>query len=151
MNEIVSLPIVQYCAEEVDRQMDSPLAVAWMVRAWAKAIEFYEGAHPLTQGVIETLGQIIKPHKNASGFRTVQVWVGSAKCPPPQEVRPMMQTFVAQFEQMTPAEAYLEFERCHPFVDGNGRCGKIILCWRAGTLRDPYQITIPNPWNIANP
>jgi fido (protein-threonine AMPylation protein) len=50
---------------------------------------------------------------------------------------------------MTPDEAYLEFEEIHPFVDGNGRAGKIIFNWLADSLGDPKMP--PNFWGIYNP
>lgn len=54
--------------------------------------------------------------------------------------------------QTTPTAAdvwYKEFEDIHPFVDGNGRTGKILYNWLNGTLKVP---TIPfNWWGIANP
>jgi fido (protein-threonine AMPylation protein) len=53
---------------------------------------------------------------------------------------------------MTALEAYKEFEFIHPFEDGNGRTGKIILNWINGTLLDP--IFPPNDifgYEISNP
>jgi fido (protein-threonine AMPylation protein) len=53
---------------------------------------------------------------------------------------------------MAPLEAYVEYEEIHPFVDSNGRTGKIILNYLNGTLLDP--IFPPNDiWGdwISNP
>lgn len=44
---------------------------------------------------------------------------------------------------------YFEYENIHPFVDGNGRSGKILYNYLLGRLDDP--IMPPNFWNIGNP
>ena len=46
---------------------------------------------------------------------------------------------VSTFEG-TADDAYLEFQRIHPFVDGNGRVGKILHNWLNDTLHDPILV-----------
>ncbi len=93
--------------------------------------------------------------KQPGAFRTGQVWVGGATpalahfVPPPPEA---LDDLLASFErflhvpsaQMPPllkaALAHVQFETIHPFSDGNGRLGRLlialILC-NEGVLRDP--------------
>jgi fido (protein-threonine AMPylation protein) len=48
-----------------------------------------------------------------------------------------MKKWEENLPNMTPEQAYYEFEIIHPFRDGNGRTGKIIYNWLMGTLRAP--------------
>jgi hypothetical protein len=69
--------------------------------------------------------------------------------PPPEAVPELMEGFLDQFDSMAPEEAYFAYLEIHPFGDGNGRIGKILLNWRAKTLDDPIMPS--NPWGISNP
>ena len=65
-----------------------------------------------------------------------------------------METFVERVNSgaegtFTPEEAYFEFEYIHPFRDGNGRTGKIILNLLNRSMSDPIWPT--NKWGIRNP
>ncbi len=86
-------------------------------------------------------------------FRSGQVWVGGASpavatfVPPPPEA---LDTLLAAFERflhetsvpplVKAALAHVQFETIHPFSDGNGRLGRLlialILC-NEGVLREP--------------
>lgn len=143
------LSIIRYCAEEVERQQDSPMAVGWMCEAWAFAYDQHAAELPLTTALIECVGMLVHPEENPYGFRRVAVRVGDHLCPDWQEIPPRMAKWVAALNAVTPEEAYREFQEIHPFRDGNGRTGKILYNWLAGTLDAPKMP--PNFFGGANP
>jgi hypothetical protein len=148
--------IVTYCAEEVGRQyaysddaQTAARAVGWMVDAWVWAMRKREWGHVVTLKTIEKLGEIVEPGRNARGIRRVGVRVGDHVCPSPSDVPRLLSRWVDMQTAMTASEAYKEYELIHPFVDGNGRTGKILFNWLGGTLDAPTMP--PNFWGCANP
>lgn len=135
--------VIQYVTEEVRRQghdvtkLDGIQRVGWMLQAWGLAIQLsQEMAAPEIEDVIN-LAEIIEPGLNEHGVRTVGVRVGGRICPAPDEVMPRLERLWAEGNLLTPVEFYKEFELIHPFCDGNGRAGKILLNWLNNTLLDP--------------
>ena len=93
--------------------------------------------------------------KQPGAFRTSQNWIGGTRPgnamfvpPPPQEVMPALhdlESFLHDKKDRLPplikaGLAHVQFETIHPFLDGNGRLGRLLitlyLCER-GILRAP--------------
>lgn len=88
-------------------------------------------------------------------FRRTQNWIGGTRPgnahfvpPPPQEVEPCMgalEAFMHQPDETMPvlvkaALAHVQFETIHPFLDGNGRLGRLLialLLHEGGLLAEP--------------
>jgi len=153
---MIDMKLVQYCCEEVERQQARPIAVYWMLGAWERAMSDWSTAgieksrrsvHP---GWIRGWGQRVDPVKNGAGWRQVQVWVGYHVPPIPELVQVAVLNLCEDINDGLGAdEAYKRFQEIHPFVDGNGRTGKILYNFILGTLSDPKMP--PNFWGIANP
>lgn len=132
--------VIEYVTEEVRRQghdiqvLDGIERVAWMLAAWRWAA--LSSPKPCIFDAIH-LGELIEREKNINGIRKCGVRVGSRICPHPEEVPRLLDRLFENRDAMTPLEFYKEFEMIHPFVDGNGRTGKVLLNWLNGTLLDP--------------
>jgi len=93
--------------------------------------------------------------KNPGEFRTTQNWIGGTRPgnalyvpPPPDELGACLDAFEKFIHRPTPdipplikaALLHLQFESIHPFLDGNGRLGRLLvtlyLCTE-GVLRQP--------------
>jgi len=93
--------------------------------------------------------------KDPGEFRRSQNWIGGTRpgnaafVPPPQEEVPNciaeLEKFLHDIPARTPtlvkaALAHVQFETIHPFLDGNGRVGRLLitllLCYE-GALREP--------------
>jgi Fic/DOC family len=141
--------VLKYIAEEVDRQQDRPLAVWWMSQAWQLAQQHASTRADVTPMLIESWGRLVTP-KNSEGFRRVNVTVGGRICPPPALVPRMVENLcVSIADGLLEDAAYYEFQKIHPFVDGNGRTGKILYNYIRRTLDRPAMP--PNFFGCSNP
>lgn len=113
---------------------------------------FHHIEEDLSQELIKQLGIII--NKNISevdGYRKVRVVIQGAEHIPPgaEEVPQAMMYFVYNFLHteyddifVKLADMHLQYERIHPFSDGNGRTGRLLLNFEL--LRQGYApIVIP--------
>ena len=75
-------------------------------------------------------------------FRIVKIQVGDdTNFPEPKEVSYLVKEYMESFDHMDSWEAHNEFEKIHPFIDLNGRVGRII--WLTKALREGYNFGIP--------
>lgn len=91
--------------------------------------EFNEG---FVRKLNETINRDIKDNEE---YRTVQVFIrGSEHIPPaPEKVPNLMNYFIYNYNHDEQnifyklAKYHIEFEKIHPFEDGNGRTGRLLL------------------------
>ncbi len=112
------------------------LRVEWMQEAWDYArIHAEDGGVPGRRHGLG-IGALVEQIKNAEGYRQVNVRVGYRICPDWRDV-PYLMTLLWKAQEMEPLEVYRAFEIIHPFEDGNGRTGKVLLAWLQNKLDDP--------------
>lgn len=87
---------------------------------------------------IKSLNETINKNiKETDEYRTVQVFIrGSEHIPPaPEKIPNLMNYYVYNYNNDTQeifnkiAKYHIEFEKIHPFEDGNGRTGRLLLTY----------------------
>ena len=146
--EGVTAPVVDIVLAEAD-EVGPPSAAAWVAANLAAVTEAVEGAHagPLT---VESLGAWHRtlmtgsptPAQHVGVLRTEQGWIGGTSpldahlvTPPPEKVPALIDDLIAYVnrDDIDPvsqaAIAHAQFEIIHPFADGNGRVGRVLVAW----------------------
>lgn len=93
---------------------------------------------------------ILKCHKDllwaldpriAGKIRTVNVMVGGRQCPDHANVEGLLKNWLhwvnglklegySRMKEIAIQQMHVEFEKIHPFQDGNGRVGRMIMNWQ---------------------
>lgn len=124
----------------------SPLSLDDAVEAW----QYLRGEEHLTEKVILKTHKILmrtrELDKSQKGkWRTYNVRVGNRVCPPFQEIPGLMWKWRFDSIRKSPPiddkELHIQFEHIHPFADGNGRVGRMLMNWqRIKKLNKPILI-----------
>jgi Fic family protein len=138
--------------------LDDVVEVSNYVRALEHGVKRMRGGFPLSNRLIREVHEILLSRGRGAGkspgeFRRSQNWIGGTRPgnarfvpPPPHRVPGAMGT-LEKFvhDTATPALVkaalwHLQFETIHPFLDGNGRVGRLmvtLLLCAEGVLREP--------------
>ena len=145
---------------ESPQQDDDVTEVSNYVAALEHGLERIHGGFPLSNRLIRELHGILLrsgrgSEKLPGEFRRSQNWIGGSRpsnavyVPPPHTA---VEDCMAQLERFLHAEddgistivraglAHAQFESIHPFLDGNGRVGRLLIAFvlhQSGVLRQP--------------
>jgi Fic family protein len=136
------------------------LEVSRYVAAMEHGLDRLRGGFPLSLRLIRELhGELLSTgrgrERNPGEFRTSQNWIGGptpARAvfvpPPPDQLLPCLDALERFLHAEYPplpilvraALVHVQFETIHPFLDGNGRIGRLLVTLMlvaAGTMRSP--------------
>lgn len=112
-------------------------------RAW----NFVKEEKTLDKRIISTIHYYLLRHLNseiAGRFRNCNVYIGGKIAPNPHLASAMLDNWLLDHANAKTEEeikkAHIEFEHIHPFEDGNGRVGRIIINWQR--LKNKLPIAI---------
>jgi Fic family protein len=140
--------------------LDDVREVSNYVAAMERGLKRLRGGFPLSNRLLREIHGILLSHGRGSekapgDFRHSQNWVGGARPgkalfvpPPAQEVDGCMaalERFLHDDKIALPVlvkagMAHVQFETIHPFLDGNGRVGRLLITFllcQAGVLQEP--------------
>ncbi len=140
--------------------MDDVQEVSNYVAAMKSGISLLQDGLPISIRLLRELhGTLLRKgrgsHRSPGEFRRSQNWIGGTRPgnalyvpPPPQSVADCMgdlERFVHDQENPLPllvraAFAHVQFETIHPFLDGNGRLGRLLITLMLhaeGALKEP--------------
>lgn len=127
--------------------VDDVVQVSNYVSAMTYGLEWVNRGDPITVRLIRDLHTVLLDGTRGSSlydgqFRPVQNWIGGARpelaeyVPPPPEEVPQLMAELERFlnHQTAPlpsliiaALGHAQFEMIHPFLDGNGRIGRLLI------------------------
>jgi len=146
--EGVTAPVVDIVLAEASDEV-GPSAAAWVAANLAAVTEALEDASagPVT---VESLCRWHRtlmtgsptPSRHVGIVRDEQGWIGGTSpldahlvTPPPEEVPALLDDLIAYANRddldavSQAAIAHAQFEIIHPFADGNGRVGRVLIAW----------------------
>jgi Fic family protein len=165
--EGVTAPVVEVVLAEEHLSDHGDGAAAWVagnLAAVAQAVASARGEEPLN---VETLLEWHRtlmtgsptPERYIGVIRNEQGWIGGTSpldahlvTPPPQELARLLEDLVVYVNRVDvdpvaqAAIGHAQFENIHPFGDGNGRVGRVLVAW---ILTRRLALLVPPPVSVA--
>ncbi len=146
--------------EPFDTPLDDVLEVSNYIAAMRHGLERLRGGFPLSLRLIREIHEVLLRTGRGCGtmpgeFRRSQNWIGGTRPgtaafvpPPPQEVETCLgawERFIHEDQPTLPllvriGLVHVQFETIHPFLDGNGRLGRLLITFMlcdAAVLHEP--------------
>lgn len=118
------------------------------IHAW----EYLKNEKELTIDVVLKTHKLLMLHQNISPadkgyFRTCRVRIGDRYGFPPKEIRSSMEIWLEDVKctveiggENNMKADHIVYENIHPFVDGNGRTGRMFLNWERLQVKFPILV-----------
>lgn len=111
----------------------------WATRDAFSAWEYINKFDKLNNAIVQETHKILmrkQPmlYEDKGRWRKVPVWIGGVqKAQPPLVIDLEMKSLIKKINTIAedPIKLHVEFEHIHPFIDGNGRMGRIIMNWHS--------------------
>jgi Fic family protein len=88
------------------------------------------------------MANLLSP-KDAGHLRKFGVTVGNRLCPAPRYVPELVDEWLEDMQNWKdhePKKMHVWFERIHPFIDGNGRSGRMYMWWHEHKLEQKLTL-----------
>lgn len=162
--EGVRAPIADVAAAELDPTVGE--SAAWVADNAAATLEAARQAKvgPLTTATLHSwharlmAGASHLPERLVGAYRDQPGWIGGTSpldaalvVPPPETIGPLIDDLVAfanrgNLDPVTQsAVVHAQFELIHPYADGNGRVGRMLIAW---LLTRRLDLAVPPPVSV---
>jgi Fic family protein len=165
--EGVTAPVVEIVLAEAQLQPGGTEAAGWVASNLAAISEAVTGAESGTELSLEALCAWHRtlmtgsptPERYVGTIRDEQGWIGGTSpldahlvTPPPGELPALLDDLVTYANRVNSdpvtqaAVVHAQFEIIHPFADGNGRVGRLLVAW---LLTRRLALVVPPPVSLA--